>query len=270
MSLDEQQLAAQIKAALSPEAADLGPPAGGMASAMLTGAARRRARWIRIVAAVVAVLAVAAIGAALVLTNEDGGDAGPQAAADDRNGTPPAVVGLDPAPSTTSSTTSTSTSTPTTASSGVGVLGAGAASGPTDGAGSTAPAPPSPPPTTPSTTSTTLPPPGPGLELLVSPNPDRSTSIPLDDATVSGIVHVFYDHMTFPLSGPNVTFWLDDPTGSGAPHRVESSVAYDFEATAMDSRALGFDTSTLSDGPHSIAASAGPGHLFVASFVIDN
>lgn len=118
--------------------------------------------------------------------------------------------------------------------------------------------------TTSTTTSTTIP--VVGLELLVSAAPDRSGAFPLDQATVGGIVHVFYDHVTFPLVGGNVRFWIDNPSMTGTPFRVENVAPYDLNGTAPGGDAFGFDMSTLGAGTHTVTVTTGGSHTFTATF----
>lgn len=118
--------------------------------------------------------------------------------------------------------------------------------------------------TTSTTTSTTIP--VVGLELLVSAAPDRSGAFPLDQATVGGIVYVFYDHVTFPLVGGNVRFWIDNPSMTGTPFRIENVAPYDLNGTAPGGDAFGFDMSTLGAGTHTVTVTTGGSHTFTATF----
>jgi hypothetical protein len=87
--------------------------------------------------------------------------------------------------------------------------------------------------------------------VVMSASPDRSAPIPLDGRTVAGRIYVF----TLPHEGATrVRFWLDDPTMSGAPRKVESNAPWDFAGSASDGTALPFDTSRLSSGTHTITA----------------
>ena len=102
-------------------------------------------------------------------------------------------------------------------------------------------------------------------ELLVSAAPDRSNPEPLASATVDGNIYVF----TSPTTGvAKVSFYLDDPTMSGAPRQIEKGVPHDFAGSAKDGTALPFDTRLISGGPHTITAAidlSGGGRVVLGS-----
>ena len=265
-------LAEAIKAALADELAAVGtPPSGGAGDAVRRGRHLRHVRRVRTVAVAVAAALVAAavLGGALLLVRQPSDDGSAPATGVPTPGAPggpeASPAPTTPVPSTqvppSSSTTSSTTST-------TGPPAEVRPSAP-PAVPPAVPVPPSTPPSTaaPPTTTTTVPP-TPALELLVSTSADRSGAQPLDGAVLSGVVHVFYDHVAFPLTGPDVTFWIDDPSAAGPAHRVESSAPYDLEATAPGGTAYGFDTGTLAPGVHTVTASAGPGHLVTATFTV--
>ncbi len=108
-------------------------------------------------------------------------------------------------------------------------------------------------------------------DLLVSTSPDRSSASSLGDANVSGNIYAF----TSPEPGVDrVRFWLDNPTMSGTPNKVEGNGPFDFAGTKTDGTANPFNTNTLSDGSHSITAAIdlldGPTLVVTRSFVVSN
>jgi hypothetical protein len=109
-----------------------------------------------------------------------------------------------------------------------------------------------------------------GHTLLVSTSPDRAGASPLSGQTVQGDIYVF----TFPdLHVRRVTFYLDASPTSGDLHRVEGSAPFDFAGGSV-STANPFDTRTLPNGPHTIAAvvtdTSGVDHVTQASFQVNN
>ncbi|MBC8121307.1 MAG: hypothetical protein H7Y22_05640, partial [Gemmatimonadaceae bacterium] len=87
--------------------------------------------------------------------------------------------------------------------------------------------------------------------LQLSPSPNRTNPTPLAGETVSGNIYVF-------ASGKDpdflrVKFYLDDTTRSGAPIQLELATPFDF-ASGTVSTAYAFDTSTLTNGEHTITA----------------
>lgn len=90
-----------------------------------------------------------------------------------------------------------------------------------------------------------------GKKLWLSLSPDRSGSLPLEGQTVSGHIYVF----AVPNAGSSqVSFYLNDPSMTNAPLRVERHAPYDLALTATDGRALPFDTSQLPEGHNEITA----------------
>ena len=107
-------------------------------------------------------------------------------------------------------------------------------------------------------------------ELLVSSSPDRSNPSPLAGKTASGNIYVF----TNPGTGASrVRFYLDDPTMSGTPRRIESTAPHDFAGGSV-STANPFDTRTVADGSHTISAAVeltgGGTEVVHASFAVAN
>lgn len=119
------------------------------------------------------------------------------------------------------------------------------------------------------TTSTSTPTPS-IYELKVSANANRSGASALASATVSGNIYVF----TAPDTGViKVSFFLDDPTMSSPPSRVETAAPFDFKGGTV-SAANAFDTKTVSEGQHVISAklffSDGTVKVVSAAFTVDN
>ena len=107
------------------------------------------------------------------------------------------------------------------------------------------------------------------FELLKSSSPNRSNPIPLDNATVSEEnAYIFVS----PQTGiSQVSFYLDNPTMTGAPRQVENLAPWDFAGTGTTtSVANPFNTSSLADGTHTITAkltlSAGGTQTISATF----
>jgi hypothetical protein len=97
--------------------------------------------------------------------------------------------------------------------------------------------------------------------IAFSTSADRSAPVRLDGATVSGRIYAF----TLPHTGPTqVRFWLDDPSRSGTPRKIEKTGPWDFAGSAPDDSALPFDTSRLTPGQHTITAEVDiPGRTIV-------
>ncbi|MET1084645.1 MAG: LamG domain-containing protein, partial [Burkholderiales bacterium] len=96
--------------------------------------------------------------------------------------------------------------------------------------------------------------------LVLSKSPDRSNAVPLNGLAVSGTIYVYYQLIS-PTAASNpvkqVAFWLDNPNPaypSGPPSRIEQKNPYDFAGTADSDSAIGFDTSGLIKGIHTITA----------------
>jgi hypothetical protein len=108
-------------------------------------------------------------------------------------------------------------------------------------------------------------------DLVVSASPDRSSPIALEGASVGGNVYVF----TTPDPGVDrVRFWLDNPSMSGTPRKVEGNGPFDFAGTATNGTAHPFDTDNISNGTHSITAALdlvdGTTQVVTRSFVVSN
>jgi hypothetical protein len=106
--------------------------------------------------------------------------------------------------------------------------------------------------------------------LLVSSSSNRSSPASLSGKTVSGKIYVF----TSPDSGVyRVRFYLDNPNMTGTPRRTESSAPYDFAGGTV-STANPFDTTTVSDGSHTITAAVvltnGSTEVVNATFTVAN
>lgn len=86
--------------------------------------------------------------------------------------------------------------------------------------------------------------------LFVSTSPDRSLPLLLHGATIAGDVAVF----VMPESGiRRMEFFIDDPLMEGPPFHSEGRAPYDLLGGSAGAANL-FDTSTLSEGPHTITA----------------
>jgi hypothetical protein len=85
------------------------------------------------------------------------------------------------------------------------------------------------------------------LALEVSASPDRSGFRALSGATLRRLAYIFMDA---PAGTTRVRFWLDDPSRSGPPIRVENLPPFDFAGTAPNGTAQPFDTRGLSNGSH--------------------
>ena len=93
--------------------------------------------------------------------------------------------------------------------------------------------------------------------LVVSTSPDRSNSVPLNGAPVSGNIYVSYKLIS-PTVGSNpakqVKFWLDDPSPdspTGSPYRTDYSSPFDLVGSNSDGTAK---TLTTSNGVHTVTA----------------
>jgi hypothetical protein len=215
-------------------------------------------------------VAVAAVVALLVLVavlawagSPPGGHSGSPAAPDSTASSRPPEVGVQGealAPPSASTTTTVGASPSTSVS-------------PPPSSGLPAPAPPTSAPSTtastatPSTTTSTTAVPV-EQRLLVSWQADRSEPLPLDGATLSGVVHVFWDDQAQPPSSGSVSFWIDDPDRVGAPASVELVSPFDLAATAPGGEAYGWDVDALAPGVHTVTALAGPGQLATATFEV--
>jgi hypothetical protein len=89
--------------------------------------------------------------------------------------------------------------------------------------------------------------------LSVSTQSSRTSAATLGGQSYaqSSAIFVFVSPTTGVVS---VKFYLDDPTRSGTPRRVELAAPYDFAGTASDGSAYGFSLNSLSAGSHTITA----------------
>ncbi|MFZ4517420.1 MAG: hypothetical protein ACOYOP_03465 [Microthrixaceae bacterium] len=139
--------------------------------------------------------------------------------------------------------------------------------------------PPDPGPTVPGpsvlATTTTVPPattrpPLTGDGIVWARSEARNGLVPLDGATVTGRVWVYYED---PVPA-RVSFWLDDPDGTGPPRTVEDQFPFTLVPGPTNGQPASLDTSVLADGPHSIRAEAvgagGAVLVRVARFTVDN
>lgn len=86
-------------------------------------------------------------------------------------------------------------------------------------------------------------------ELRVSSNPDRSASVLLEGASLSGNTYIYAQSTQ--SSTKQVRFYLDSST-SAPPTKIENLSPYDFGGTAADDSGIAFDTRTLVDGYHTM------------------
>lgn len=93
----------------------------------------------------------------------------------------------------------------------------------------------------------------------------------LQSARLSGRTWIYLDRN--PATVTEVRFWLDDPTGAGAPFNVERQFPYSLVAGPTNGQPAPLDTEDLGDGPHTVRAEVvGPGGTDVrlATFTVDN
>jgi hypothetical protein len=88
-------------------------------------------------------------------------------------------------------------------------------------------------------------------KLAVSLNPDRSSAERLDGATVKAKIYVFVRNSK---TLDKVDFYLDGQWPTRTPGRTDEVPPFDFAGTAADGTALPYDTTNLTDGPHTIRA----------------
>ncbi|MEO6713038.1 MAG: Ig-like domain-containing protein, partial [Mycobacteriales bacterium] len=107
--------------------------------------------------------------------------------------------------------------------------------------------------------------------LVYSTSADRAAPVGLDGAAVGGSIYVF---TTPDTSVSKVDFFLDNPAASGTPFHTEGAGPFDFVGTS-GSLALPYNTSSLTDGGHSITAkvtlsggAAGP--VLTGNFTVSN
>ena len=87
------------------------------------------------------------------------------------------------------------------------------------------------------------------FDLLTSSSPSRDSGVTLSGAQLSGSKYVFLT----PAKGvTRASFWLDNPTMSGAPTQIERYAPIDFAGTASNGSARPWDTNAVADGTHSI------------------
>lgn len=113
--------------------------------------------------------------------------------------------------------------------------------------------------------------PTPSYSLAVSMNPDRSSAQSLSGKSFSQAskIHVFTTPTT---SARRVRFYLDDATMSRAPRSIETTAPFDFNSTAADGTAIGFDLASVSVASHTITAAVettnGRTRVVSASFAV--
>jgi hypothetical protein len=107
--------------------------------------------------------------------------------------------------------------------------------------------------------------------LLLSLSSNRSSPTNLQGSTVAGDIYVFLS----PDTGVSKTrFYIDDPTFTGTPYKIEKSAPLDLAGTSTGGLALPFDTTLLTNGSHQISArselTAGGEEIVHASMTVDN
>jgi len=108
-------------------------------------------------------------------------------------------------------------------------------------------------------------------DVLTSASPTRVSPQPLDGRSVSGNIYVFAS----PESGvTRASFWLDNPSMSGTPRKVENTPPWDFAGGESDGTAKPFDTRTVADGSHTITTrldlAGGGSEVVQATFTVAN
>ncbi|WP_165495766.1 BACON domain-containing protein [Marinobacter halodurans] len=94
-------------------------------------------------------------------------------------------------------------------------------------------------------------------QLVVAESANRSGAVALAGQTVDGVIYVFIDQD----SGlDQVRFRLD-----GVEVQVENHAPWDFSGTTSSDDSMPFDTTTIANGPHTIAASLLAGGQLVAT-----
>jgi N-acetylneuraminic acid mutarotase/glucose/arabinose dehydrogenase len=108
-------------------------------------------------------------------------------------------------------------------------------------------------------------------DIVFSLTSNRSSPATLSGVTISGNVYVFTSPDTNDIR--RVRFYLDNPSATGKPRRTENNAPYDF-AGGTEALANPFDTRTVADGPHTIAAAIdfldGTTQVVSASFTVRN
>jgi hypothetical protein len=111
----------------------------------------------------------------------------------------------------------------------------------------------------------------PNYDILVSSAPDRSAPQLLDDLSVSGRIYVFIEPET---GASRVRFFIDDPTMTSTPIKVENNPPWDLGGTSSTGAALPYDTSTLASGGHSLTVQidlvAGGAETLIVHFSVAN
>ncbi len=107
--------------------------------------------------------------------------------------------------------------------------------------------------------------------LQVSSSADRSNPAALDGNSIVGNTYIFVE----PETGiSQVQFYLDNPGLTGSPRQTERIAPYDFAGTASNDLAYPFNSSTLSNGTHTISAvislAAGGSEVVSATFTVNN
>ncbi|WP_250658213.1 kelch repeat-containing protein [Alkalimarinus coralli] len=87
-------------------------------------------------------------------------------------------------------------------------------------------------------------------ELRASPNANRSASVLLEGASLVGDTYIYAEPTS--TSTKQVRFYLDTGT-STQPTKIENLEPYDFAGTQLDNTAIAFDTTTVTDGYHSLS-----------------
>jgi Right handed beta helix region len=90
-----------------------------------------------------------------------------------------------------------------------------------------------------------------GFQLRVSDRPDRADSVTLAGSRLAGTRYVF----TAPDARVSaVAFWLDDAEMTAGAAWIDAVPRYDFRGTYADGTAIGWDTTGVPAGPHTIDA----------------
>lgn len=106
--------------------------------------------------------------------------------------------------------------------------------------------------------------------MQLSTSPDRSNAVEFDGQTVNGSIYVF----TTPTVGVSeVRFYLDNTAATGTPTKRERGAPFDLAGSNQDGTAKPYDTTHLSDGPHTMTAAivTGSGTVVITrSFSVNN
>ncbi len=108
--------------------------------------------------------------------------------------------------------------------------------------------------------------------IQVSKNADRTNAVPLNGASVKGDVYIFT-----PAAGVLSTTYFLDTNGVTSNDVLTSGkrkAPFDFAYTQSDGKARGFNTTTLSEGKHTLIATTRTGTntyvKHVSEFIVDN